>query len=127
MHAWLYVLAVLITVLATGAPFAGSRATGVGVGASSAPPAPANAAAIDPVALANYERDLFAQLGLSKRPTITDRASIVIPDELMDIYHQMMAGHEQSDSVALPTPGVHTKSANTIRSYDHEGESRFGH
>lgn len=76
---------------------------------------------IDPVALAAYEKNLFAQLGLTKRPKIIDRANIVIPDELMETYHKMMAGHEHSDSVALPTPGVHTKSANTIRSYGHEG------
>lgn len=106
MHAWLYVLAVLITAAATVQTAAGAA------GAD---------AAIDPVALANYEKDLFAQLGLTKRPKIIDRASIVIPDELMDTYRKMMAGHEQSDSVALPTPGLHTKSANTIRSYGHEG------
>lgn len=109
MHAWLYVLAAFVTVVQL------RMHTVVG----------ATAAAIDPVVLASYEKDLFAQLGLTKRPKIIDRANIVIPDELMEIYHKMMAGHEHSDSVQLPTPGRHTKTANTIRSYGHEGEFSF--
>lgn len=114
MHAWLHVLAVLITVITI--PLA------VGATAAAAAAATTANAAIDPVALASYEKDLFAQLGLTKRPKIVDRASIVIPEELMDIYQKMMSGHEHSDSLALPTPGQHTKSANTIRSYGHEGK-----
>lgn len=107
MRAWLYVLVVLV---------AATLNDQIVVQAVDA-----DTTVVDPEAMAKFEKTLFAQLGLSKRPQIIDRASIVIPDELMEIYKKMMEGHETSDSVALPTPGQHTKSANTIRTYVHEG------
>lgn len=113
MRAWLYVLAVLMAATFNEHILAVHAAAPT----ADAPTAPV----VDAVAMAKFEQTLFAQLGLNKRPDIVDRASIVIPDELMEIYNKMMEGHEQSDSVALPTPGQHTTSANTIRTYVHEG------
>lgn len=111
MRAWLYVLVVLMA-----ATLNDQNVVQAAVDADDAKNV------IDPEAMAKFEKTLFAQLGLSKRPQIVDRSSIVIPEELMEIYKKMMEGHETSDSVALPTPGQHTKSANTIRTYAHEGE-----
>lgn len=105
MRAWLYVLAVLMAAIFVQIVVSAEAAVDV-----------------DPVAMAKFEKTLFAQLGLTKRPQNVDRSAIVIPDELMDIYHKMMEGHKTSDSIALPTPGVHSKSANTIRTYSHEGK-----
>lgn len=124
MRAWLYVLAVLmatfklIALVASTAeltPIASLKTT---------------VETLDPVALAQFEKTLFAQLGMVRRPQVIDRSSIVIPIELTALYIKMMEGHEEFDSLSLPMPGALTKSANTIRSFIHEGseiDERFIH
>lgn len=122
MRAWLYVLAVLMATLKLIVPVASS------ISSSSSSRNSGNTEEkqqLDPVALAQFEKTLFAQLGMVRRPHIVDRSKIVIPDELKEIFNKMMEGHELMDSVNLPMPGTHTKSANTIRSFAHEGKQVY--
>lgn len=101
MRAWLFVLAVLATFKEI-----------VQV---------ASTDSLEPDKLEQIEKSLISLLGMERRPKIIDRTKIVIPDELQDIFNEMMTGHYAMDSVSLPMPGVHAKSANTIRCFQHEG------
>lgn len=123
MRAWLYVLAVLMATLKLIVPVASSISSSSSSSRSSG--STEEKQQLDPVALAQFEKTLFAQLGMVRRPHIVDRSKIVIPDELKEIFNKMMEGHELMDSVNLPMPGSHTKSANTIRSFAHEGKLNF--
>lgn len=66
------------------------------------------------------EKNLLTLFGRSKRPKPIDRTKVVIPESLKILYAKTM-GEELRESVNLPTPGLHTKSANTVRSFTHEG------
>lgn len=68
------------------------------------------------------EKNLLSIFGMSKRPKQIDRSKVVIPDAMKALYAEIM-GEELRESVNLPKPGLHTKSANTVRSFTHEGES----
>lgn len=74
----------------------------------------------DPETLVQIEKNLLSLFGFKKRPKI-DRSKIVIPEAMKKLYAEIM-GHEL-DSVNVPKPGLHTKSANTVRSFTHEGKS----
>lgn len=66
------------------------------------------------------EKNLLSIFGMSKRPKPIDRSKVVIPDAMKQLYADLM-GEELRESVNLPKPGLHTKSANTVRSFTHEG------
>lgn len=66
------------------------------------------------------EKNLLTLFGMSKRPKPIDRSKIVIPEAMKMLYAEIM-GEELRESVNLPKPGLHTKSANTVRSFTHEG------
>lgn len=66
------------------------------------------------------EKNLLTLFGMSKRPKPIDRSKVVIPDAMKALYAEIM-GEELRESVNLPKPGLHTKSANTVRSFTHEG------
>lgn len=66
------------------------------------------------------EKNLLTLFGMSKRPKPIDRSKVVIPDAMKMLYAEIM-GEELRESVNLPKPGMHTKSANTVRSFTHEG------
>lgn len=100
MRAWLFVLAVL----ATFKEIVQVASTDI----------------LEPDKLEQIENSLISIFGMEKRPKIIDRTNIVIPDELHDIYNRLTTGAPM-DSVNLPMPGVHAKSANTMRSFQHEG------
>lgn len=68
------------------------------------------------------EKNLLNIFGMKKRPTPINRANVVIPDAMKVLYAEIV-GEELRDSVHFPKPGLHTKSANTVRSFTHEGES----
>lgn len=68
------------------------------------------------------EKNLLSIFGMKKRPTPIDRSKVVIPDAMKALYAEIM-GEELRESVNLPKPGLHTKSANTVRSFTHEGKS----
>lgn len=67
------------------------------------------------------EKNLLSIFGMSKRPKPIDRSKVVIPDAMKALYAEIM-GEELRESVNLPKPGLHTKSANTVRSFTHEGK-----
>lgn len=66
------------------------------------------------------EKNLLTIFGLSKRPKPIDRSKVVIPEELKKLYADL-TGDELYESINLPKPGQFTKSANTVRSFTHEG------
>lgn len=68
--------------------------------------------------LVEIEKNLLSLFGFKGRPRI-DRAKVVIPEAMKQLYAQIM-GHEL-DSINIPKPGLHTKNANTVRSFTHEG------
>lgn len=67
------------------------------------------------------EKNLLSLFGMTKRPNPIDRKDIVIPESMKQLYAEMM-GDELKESVNLPKPGLLTKSANTVRSFIHEGK-----
>jgi bone morphogenetic protein 4 len=73
----------------------------------------------DPQTLVQIEKNLLSLFGFKKQPNI-DRSKVIIPDAMKQLYAQIM-GHEL-DSLNVPRPGLHTKNANTVRSFTHEGE-----
>lgn len=105
MRGWLFVLAVL----ATFRPIVQVASTD-----KSKP--------IDPEVVEQFEKTLLSQLGMEKKPKSIDRSKIVIPNQLKEVYNKIMVDHELINSVNLPVPGVHAKSANTVRSFAHEGK-----
>lgn len=72
----------------------------------------------DPQTLVQIEKNLLSLFGFNKRPKV-DRSKIVIPEAMKQLYAQIM-GHEL-DSTNVPKEGLHTKNANTVRSFTHEG------
>ncbi|XP_059614059.1 protein decapentaplegic [Phlebotomus argentipes] len=81
----------------------------------------------DPAILAGLEGNFLSLFGLNKRP-IVDRSKIVIPEAMKKLYAEI-TGHDV-DSVNIPKPGLHSKSANTVRSFTHEDskiDNRFLH
>lgn len=67
------------------------------------------------------EKNLLTLFGMSKRPNPIDRSRIVIPEAMKALYSEIM-GVELRESVNFPKPGLLTKSANTVRSFLHEGK-----
>lgn len=70
-------------------------------------------------ALAEVEASLMSLFGFRKRPNI-DRSKIVIPQAMLDMYERQMG--RPLDTASIRRPGLHTKSANTIRSFTHVGK-----
>lgn len=77
---------------------------------------------IDPESRIVIEQNLLSLLGRKSPPKDIDRSKVIIPQQLRDLY-VTMTGQEQRKSVNLPKPGLLTKSANTVRSFFHEGKS----
>lgn len=67
------------------------------------------------------EKNLLTLFGMSKRPKPIDRSKVVIPEAMKALYSEIM-GEELRESVNFPKPGLLTKSANTVRSFLHEGK-----
>lgn len=90
----------------------------------SEPSEPSEKVILDHDTQIKVEKNLLSIFGMSKRPKQIDRSKVVIPDAMKALYAEIM-GEELRESVNLPKPGLHTKSANTVRSFTHEGESLF--
>lgn len=73
-----------------------------------------------PSEVARVEKTLLSMLGMSERPVV-DRKKAQIPQEMIDLYHEQI-GQDYASS-ALPLPGRLTRSANTVRSYTHQGKT----
>lgn len=74
----------------------------------------------DPSTQIEIEKNLMSLFGMKSRPMSIDRSKAIIPDALKQLYVQI-TGQEYRESVNLPKPGLFTKSANTVRSFLHEG------
>lgn len=67
--------------------------------------------------LANVEASLLSMFGFKKRPR---PAKVVVPEAMLELYRKQ-TGFEV-DTTALPLPGRHTRTANTVRSFPHVGK-----
>lgn len=77
----------------------------------------------DPETLVSIEKNLLALFGFKKRPSI-DRSKVVIPEAMRRMYAETTG--MELDLPDLPKPGVRGHmTANTVRSFTHEGESQF--
>lgn len=119
MHAWLFVLAVLATLQ----PLVKVASTeevksSSSIITSSKTTEDKNRDKPNPETLVQIEKNLLSLFGFNKRPKV-DRSKVVIPEAMKNLYAEIM-GHEL-ESVNLPKPGLLTKSANTVRSFTHEG------
>lgn len=76
----------------------------------------------DPQTLVQIEKNLLSLFGFEKRPKV-DRSKIVIPEAMKKLYAQI-TGHEL-EIIDEPKADIHSKDANTIRSYTHEGELKL--
>lgn len=65
------------------------------------------------------EANLLSLLGLGRRPR-GDRTRAIIPPAMMELYRQQTG--LEVDTVSLPLPGRHTRSANTVRTFTHQGK-----
>lgn len=74
----------------------------------------------DPKTLAEIEGNLLQMFGFKERPQV-DVKNIVIPEPMRQLYADIM-GHEL-DSTSLPRPGLYSQTANTVRSFPHEGKN----
>jgi hypothetical protein len=64
--------------------------------------------------LATVEASLLSLFGFKRRPR---PAKVVVPEAMLELYRKQ-TGHEV-DTSALPLPGRHTHTANTVRSFHH--------
>lgn len=69
--------------------------------------------------LAQVEANLMSLFGFKKRPGKVDRSKVVIPQALLDLYEKQTG--KPLNSVNIRKPGLLTKSANTVRSFNHVG------
>lgn len=69
--------------------------------------------------LVEVENNLLTLFGMHKKPEI-DRSKVVIPEAMLRLYEKQI-GHPY-DTIAIPRPGLHTNTANTIRSFSHIGK-----
>lgn len=64
--------------------------------------------------LATVEASLLSLFGFKRRPR---PAKVAVPEAMLELYRKQ-TGHEV-DTTALPLPGRHTHTANTVRSFHH--------
>lgn len=65
------------------------------------------------------QSSFLSKLGLRNRPMV-DRSKVHIPQAMVEMYERQING--EYESTALPLPGRLTRSANTVRSYTHQGK-----
>lgn len=70
------------------------------------------------------EKNLLTLFGMTSRPKLADRSKAVIPEAMKQLYADI-TGYEFRETVNLPKPGLYAKSANTVRSFTHEGWFNF--
>jgi hypothetical protein len=71
----------------------------------------------NPEVMATMEASLLSLFGFKRRPR---PGKVVIPEVMLELYRQQ-TGFDV-DTSALPLPGRHTRTANTVRSFPHIGE-----
>jgi bone morphogenetic protein 2/4 len=70
----------------------------------------------DEQVIAGMEASLLSLLGFTKRPK--PQGSAYIPESLKKLYDRQ----NSIGSADIAKPGIHTRSANTVRSFSHVGE-----
>lgn len=75
--------------------------------------------AVPQEAIAEVEANLLSLFGFKRRPRV-DRSQVVIPQAMLDLYRRQ-TGYKL-DTASIHRPGLHTKSANTVRSFTHVGK-----
>lgn len=75
---------------------------------------------LDKETQSKMKNSLLTMFGMKKRPKPIDRTKIIIPDAMKSLFSEIVS-EESSESVHLPKPGLLTDSANTVRSFVHEG------
>ncbi|XP_017769308.1 PREDICTED: protein decapentaplegic-like [Nicrophorus vespilloides] len=63
-----------------------------------------------------FEDNLMSILGLHRGPKI-DRSKVMIPKVMVDLYERQTG--QKLDTTSILKPGVHTHTANTMRSFTH--------
>lgn len=77
---------------------------------------------LDKKALQQVESNLLSLFGLNRRPR-PNRKNVRIPKAMLDLY-KLQTGQDVDTSM-LPLPGRHTRSANTVRTFTHQGRVIF--
>lgn len=77
----------------------------------------------DEKVLKTIETSLMSLFGFSKRPR-PNKKDIVIPKAMLELYEQQTG--MEVDTTNFMLPGRLTSSANTVRSFTHEGRSTIG-
>lgn len=70
---------------------------------------------VDQIKYLNLIELPFYYLGLNRKPVVDK--NMIIPSAMMELYTSIIEKHTSS----LPLPGIHTKSANTARTYINKG------
>lgn len=73
----------------------------------------------DPETQVQIEKNLLSLFGMKSRPRSIDRSKVIIPEAMKQLYAEITG--QELRTTNLPKPGLHTKSANTVRSFQHEG------
>lgn len=73
----------------------------------------------DPETQVKIEENLLSLFGMTSRPRSIDRSKVIIPEAMTQLYAEITG--QELRTTNLPKPGLHTKSANTVRSFQHEG------
>lgn len=73
----------------------------------------------DPETQVQIEKNLLSLFGMKSRPRSIDRSKVIIPEAMKQLYADITG--QELRTTNLPKPGLHTKSANTVRSFQHEG------
>lgn len=74
---------------------------------------------VDKQVTAGIETSLLSLLGFKKRPN--PQGSTHVPESLKELQ----ARQNNIDTTNFAKPGIHARSANTVRSFSHVGECRF--
>lgn len=73
--------------------------------------------------LVKVQNTLLTAFGLKRPPRKVDRSKILIPETMKQMYAEII--DQDLDSVTIPRPGLNTKTANTVRTFIHQGEFFF--
>lgn len=68
--------------------------------------------------LLEVESNLMSLLGFKKRPK-ADKSKIVVPQAMLELYHRQTGLF--LDTASIAKPNLHTRNANTVRSFNHVG------
>lgn len=72
------------------------------------------------IMIQNLEKFMLTRLGIDKLKPVTTEDPLVVPDNLLQLYNNLR--NMDQDTVAIPKHGIHSNTANTVRSYTHAGK-----